>query len=94
VDLLLAPHHGSSTSSSPQWVQATNPRFVFVSAPRRSQYGHPQPAVVARYVERGAQVFVTGMHGALLWRSWLDEPPVRWRNDRAAYWTNQLPAPR
>lgn len=94
VDLLLAPHHGSSTSSSKQWVQATNPRFVFVSAPRRSQYGHPQPAVVARYVERGAQVFVTGMHGALLWRSWLDEPPVRWRNDRAAYWTNQLPAPR
>ena len=92
VDLLLAPHHGSGTSSSPRWVQASNPQFVFVSAPRRSQYGHPQPAVVERYVKRGAQVFVTGLHGALRWRSWLDEPPLRWRYDRAAYWTNQLPA--
>ena len=92
VDLLLAPHHGSSTSSSLRWVQASQPRSVFISAPRRSQYGHPQPAVVERYVTQGAEVLVTGLHGALIWRSWLDEPPVRWRSDHAAYWTNQLPA--
>lgn len=91
VDLLLAPHHGSSTSSSPRWVQESDPQFVFVSAPRRSQYGHPQPAVVERYEKSGAQVFVTGLDGALRWRSWGDEPPMRWRYDRAAYWTNQLP---
>jgi competence protein ComEC len=91
VDVLLAPHHGSNASSSNAWVLTLQPAVVLISAPRRSQYGHPHPAVVDRYRKQGARVFVTGLDGALQWRSWTGGQVLRWRSAKGAYWTNQNP---
>ncbi len=69
VDLTFAPHHGSASSSSKAFVRLLRPRLVFVSAGKLNRFGHPHPNVVARYADEGARVFVTGLHGALTWRS-------------------------
>jgi competence protein ComEC len=69
VDVLLVPHHGSRTSSSPGFVRRTRPYFAWVSAGLDNAYGHPHPEVVARYLEVGARVCVTGTDGALQWLS-------------------------
>ncbi len=52
-DVLLVPHHGSKTSSSPAFLDAVAPRVALVQSGYRNRYGHPAPTVAARYGERG-----------------------------------------
>jgi competence protein ComEC len=63
--IIKVPHHGSLTSSSPQFVEALAPRVAVVSAGRNNPFGHPAPAVVDRYERVGATVFRTDLDGAV-----------------------------
>lgn len=74
LDLLLAAHHGSRSSSSASWVQLTTPRTVIYSAASPSRFGHPHPQVVERYESVSSAQVVTGAVGAVYWRS------DRWRS--------------
>lgn len=65
ADVLLAPHHGSRSSSTEEFVEAVQPRWVIHSAAWHSQFRHPTPSVVARYARAGAQQVVTGLRGAV-----------------------------
>lgn len=65
ADLLLAPHHGSRSSSSYAFIRAVNPDWVVFSAGRHSQYGHPHPQVVERYRELDAEPVYTATAGAI-----------------------------
>jgi len=65
VDVLLAPHHGSRTSSTPEFVAAVRPRVVIHSAGWRNHFRHPRPEVVGRYVAAQADQYVTGNGGAI-----------------------------
>jgi competence protein ComEC len=60
--VLVAPHHGSRTSSSPAFLAAVAPRCVVFSSDEGPR-GLAHPAVVARYREAGARVFHTGDDG-------------------------------
>jgi competence protein ComEC len=51
--VLIVPHHGSRTSSTPAFIDAVQPRVAVVQAAYRSRFGHPAPAVEARYGDRG-----------------------------------------
>jgi len=64
--VLVAPHHGSRTSSGPAWVNAVAPPHVLVSAGWKHHFGHPHPEVVERYQRAAARVWSTAEHGALL----------------------------
>jgi competence protein ComEC len=68
VDLLVAPHHGSRTSSSPAFVARVRPRHVVYAAGYRHHFGHPHPEVVARYARFGAQPWNTASDGAVQFR--------------------------
>ena len=94
--LLLAPHHGSGSSSSKRFVEAVNPRLVMVSAGWRNPYGHPHPAVVRRYRQLGSDLWSTGVEGALLWSSATPERVRAQRRERSAnwaWWVNRPLAP-
>ncbi|MCH7420334.1 DNA internalization-related competence protein ComEC/Rec2 [Pseudomonas mosselii] len=65
VDWLQAPHHGSRTSSSEPFVQATAPRGVLVSRGRHNGFGHPHGQVIERYRRHGVVVHDTALEGAL-----------------------------
>ena len=67
-DVLLVPHHGSRTSSTPAFLDAVAPRVAVVQAGYRSRYGHPAPDVVARYEARGIEVQRSDRCGAWLWQ--------------------------
>jgi len=66
---LIAPHHGSKTSSSAGFVAHVCPVFVAFSAGRRNRYHHPSPEVVDRYEKVGSVGVITGLQGAVTWRS-------------------------
>ena len=56
-DVLLVPHHGSATSSTPDFVATVAAREVIIPVGYRNRFQHPRPDVVARYA------------GSRLWRS-------------------------
>ena len=70
LDLLLAPHHGSKTSSTHGFVQELMPRHVVFSAGYRHHFGHPHSTVKDRYRQVGAVLWNTGEQGAIIF-SWL-----------------------
>ncbi len=63
-DVLLVPHHGSRTSSTAAFLDAVAPEVAVVQAAYRSRYGHPAPAVLQRYAERGIAVVRSDRCGA------------------------------
>lgn len=65
MEILKVPHHGSRTSSSPDWVAAAKPRVAIVSAGYRNHFGHPHREVVARYEAAGAWLLRTDRDGAV-----------------------------
>lgn len=65
ADLVVAPHHGSSTSSSEGFVARTRPRFVVYATGFANRWGFPRPEVRARWRRAGACGLDTAMLGAL-----------------------------
>lgn len=65
VDILIAPHHGSATSSSPEFVGQVSPRIVLFPVGYRNRFGFPRHEVLARYRESGSEIYDTASHGAL-----------------------------
>ncbi len=64
--VLMAPHHGSRTSSTAFFLSMVKPEIVVVSAGRQNRFGCPWPAVLNRYAAIGADVFRTDLHGAVV----------------------------
>ncbi len=63
--VVLAPHHGSKTSSSPAWVAGLAPDLVLFSAGYRHRYGHPHADIVERYRTLGSRWLNTATSGAI-----------------------------
>ena len=63
--ILVAPHHGSRTSSTVDFIDMVAPRQVLFAAGYRSRYRHPHPSVVKRYESRGINVANTATSGAI-----------------------------
>jgi competence protein ComEC len=88
--VLWVPHHGSGTSSTPGFIAAVAPRVAVVQAAHRSRFGHPAPAVLARYAAAGVPVRTTAACGAWRWDS-ADAAAVSGegpctRRERRRYW--------
>lgn len=62
---LLAPHHGSRTSSSQAFIDAVAAQHVLITRSRHNAFGHPHPQVLERYRAAGVEVHDTALDGAL-----------------------------
>jgi len=91
VDLLLVPHHGSKTSSTPEFLAALQPRLALVQAGYRNRFGHPAPAVLARYEAMGIRVIDSPHCGAATWRSDATEQVLCERERSRRYWHHRPP---
>jgi len=65
VDVVLAGHHGSATSSSREWTEALRPSQVIVQAGNLNRFRHPANVVVNRWRRVGAHVARTDRDGAI-----------------------------
>lgn len=63
--ILIAPHHGSSTSSTPEFVQAVKPTYVLFPVGYKNRFHFPHAAVVARFQQLGATQLATAQDGAI-----------------------------
>jgi competence protein ComEC len=86
-DIVLVPHHGSRSSSSPAFVAAVQPRYAIVPVGYRNRFGHPVPEVLARYGGAGARLLRTDADGAILVKLDGNAPVLdAERRRRGRYW--------
>lgn len=89
-DVLLMPHHGSMTSSTPEFIDAVAPKIALINAGYRNRFGHPREGVLARYTERNIPVLRTDWHGAITLNS-VDgiNTITKARETRQRYWVDR-----
>lgn len=63
--MMLMPHHGSTTSSTPAFIHTVMPEIVIAQTGYANHYGFPKLEVVDRYKRVGTQVWDTS-HGAVI----------------------------
>lgn len=91
VDLLLVPHHGSKSSSSPALLDAVQPRLALMQAGYRNRFGHPAPPVRQAYEARGTTVIDSPHCGAAHWSSRAPRAVRCERVTQARYWHHRVP---
>jgi len=87
--VLQVPHHGSKTSSSPEFLAALQPVLALISAGYHNRFHHPDAGVAARYAARNIELSITAQTGFIALRFSADAPPriiERGRIDRHPYW--------
>jgi competence protein ComEC len=65
ADILVAPHHGSKTSSTINFLRTVQPDYVLIPAGYRNQFGHPHQDVLARYRQINATWLTSADSGAI-----------------------------
>ena len=63
VTLLKIGHHGSRTSTTPEFFAAAAPRYAVVSVGRNNTFGHPRPEVITRIAEAHTRLYRTDRFG-------------------------------
>jgi competence protein ComEC len=65
ADVVKVAHHGSKTSSLPDFIAATKASLAVISVGQTSMFGHPNRDVVERWKGSGAEVLTTGNSGTI-----------------------------
>lgn len=65
VDLLKISHHGSKTSSCPEFLAKVAPEAAIISVGSGNSYGHPSSEVLKNLAYQGSLVFRTDRQGDL-----------------------------
>jgi competence protein ComEC len=81
--VLIAPHHGSKTSSTNEFIREVNPRLVIFTVGYRNRFGHPNNAVVERYQALGSRLLRSDTDGGIQLR--FAENTVAVTTSRALY---------
>jgi competence protein ComEC len=98
ADVLVAGHHGSSTSTGAALLDAVNPRLVLFAAGYANPFGFPSTVVAERLAARAVPTLNTAVTGAIELRFGADgaiSGPWTWRERSGRIWThraNQSPA--
>lgn len=91
ASLLVVPHHGSKTSSTVEFVAATQPRHAVFTVGYRNHFGHPKEEVLQRYARRGSELLRSDEDGAILVEMNPQGLQVeRYRKTHRHYWTHAL----
>ncbi len=89
ANVLVAPHHGSRTSSTLRFINEVEPEIVLFPAGFANRFGFPKLDIIERYRRQGAEILITGRDGAI--RVELGHPGKlpgisRFRQDSRRYW--------
>ena len=69
VELLVAGHHGSRYSTTPELLETVRPEMAVISVGRSNRYGHPAQETLERLAEFGADIYRTDLQGTVVVRS-------------------------
>ncbi len=90
-ELLMAPHHGSTTSSTQDLLDAVKPQWAIFAAGTANRWGFPKATVLDKYHQRQIATLTTGETGQISID--IEQKHVKLRSYRqqmAPYWYNRL----
>lgn len=64
-DVVKVAHHGSKTSSTKAFIEATRAKLAIIPVGRESPFGHPHQEVLERWTNAGAKIVTTGERGTV-----------------------------
>ena len=67
--ILKVGHHGSRSSSSPEFVKAIAPAYALISDGKDNKYGHPHQETLNTLALFGAKIFRTDLLGTIVMKS-------------------------
>jgi len=80
ADVLKIGHHGSSSSSSVEFIKSVNPKIGIISAGVMNKFNHPSKDIILRYQERNVEIMRTDHEGAIILTSNGEEiSKIDWR---------------
>jgi competence protein ComEC len=90
-DVMIAPHHGSKTSSSVEFINVVDPDLTVFTAGYLNRFRHPRPEIVQRYEDAKSKMLRSDYHGAITLDFVADnsEGTVKassWRKQNRRYW--------
>jgi competence protein ComEC len=65
ADILLVPHHGSLSSSTPEFIDSVSSRHVIFSTGYLNHWRFPKPEILRRYQKTDAHLYRTDQDGAI-----------------------------
>ncbi|NBI66182.1 DNA internalization-related competence protein ComEC/Rec2 [Pseudoflavonifractor sp. 60] len=65
IEVLVAGHHGSATSSTRELLERVKPEFALISVGAGNRYGHPDGEALLRLDEAGAKIYRTDLYGTI-----------------------------
>ena len=86
ADVLLAPHHGSGTSSTQAFLNAVDPSLAIFQVGHRNRYRHPKAEVYQRYETMGIARLRTDVAGAVMMEFGDAFVVEQYRSSRPRYW--------
>jgi competence protein ComEC len=89
ANIMLAPHHGSRTSSTSEFVAQVAPQIVVFPLGYLNRFGFPHRQVVRTYQAAQAELYDTATHGAITFKWRIDSSQIttQWhRQEQIRYW--------
>jgi competence protein ComEC len=89
ADIVIVPHHGSTTSSTAPFVSSVKADYAVISAGHANRWGLPKAAVIDRWTGAGAAILNTASSGAVRFRVCASGGVVEMdenRSDRRRFW--------
>ena len=83
ADLLKVGHHGSRTSTAPEWLRVVDPSVAMISSGVRNRFGHPHEVTLKHLQAADALILRTDRGGAAHW--WTDGEEHGWRHNRTSW---------
>lgn len=68
-DVLKVGHHGSSSSTSKNFLKKVEPKYAVISCGLNNKYGHPTQSVVDRLEQNHIQIYRTDNQGTIVIKS-------------------------
>ena len=65
-DMIKVAHHGSSTSSTQEFIDAVKPKIALIGVGEKNKFGHPNAEVINRLIDGGTKIFRTDEMGEII----------------------------
>lgn len=72
VEILKVAHHGSKTSTTPEFLAAVTPKVAVISVGKNNRYGHPTSEVLGRLGALAIPILRTDQSGTIKFSLWPD----------------------